>query len=89
MTIYFIKNSTIRELYSKYHYINNIIILKKRNVVNKMLKTPKKMFTITSFSFRPGGTLNSKFEAQNTNVKLIRNADGKDNSDSQSERWCW
>jgi hypothetical protein len=30
-----------------------------------MLKTPKGMFTITSFSSGGGGAINSKFEAQN------------------------
>ena len=34
-----------------------------------MLKTVIKMFTITSFSFRGSGTLNSKFEAQIITVK--------------------
>jgi hypothetical protein len=33
--------------------------------VNKMLKTPKKMFTITSLIPGGSGAFNSKFEAQN------------------------
>jgi hypothetical protein len=38
-------------------------------IVNKLLKTTKKMFTITSFTSGGGGALNSKFEAQNRNIK--------------------
>lgn len=57
--------------------------------VNKMLKTPDKMFTITSFSFRGSGALNSKFEAQKITVKILRKSDGKDNCNSQSEGWRW
>ena len=38
--------------------------------VNKMLKTLKKMFTITSLPSGGSGAINSKFEAQNIIYKL-------------------
>jgi hypothetical protein len=50
-----------------------------------MLKTAKKMFTITFFTPRGDGMVNSKFEAQIITVKL-RTTDGKDNSACKPER---
>jgi len=43
----------------------NILIIRLIIYVNKMLKTAKKLFTITSFTTGGYGGINSKFEAQN------------------------
>lgn len=50
--------------------------------VNKMLKTVKKLFTITSFITGAHGAIFSKFEAQNKNKK---ETDGQDYFFSESE----
>jgi len=41
------------------------MIIRPICAVNKMLKTTKKLFTITSFTTGGYGSINSKFEAQN------------------------
>jgi len=51
-------------------YINTLMIYFKKQHVNKMLKTAKKMFTTTSFAFGRGGALYSKFEAPNKTVEF-------------------
>jgi len=48
------------------------MIFRKKSYVNKMLKTTKKLFTITSFTSGGHGTLNSKFEAQNKAKKILK-----------------
>lgn len=49
-----------------------------------MLKTPKKLFTITSVASGGSGAINSKFEAQNK-TKKQKESDGKDYCDCESE----
>jgi len=51
-------------------YISTLMIYFKKQYVNKMLKTAKKMFTTTSFAFGRGGALYSKFEAPNKTVEF-------------------
>ena len=49
--------------------------------VNKMLKTPKEMFTITSLSSGSSRFISSKFEAQKL-TETTQNINGKDYSNS-------
>jgi hypothetical protein len=44
--------------------ISKMVLFLGECPVNKMLKTTKKMFTITSFTSGGGGSLSSKFETQ-------------------------